>query len=168
VDDLKAGKVMRAEEPEEVAIELPISAYIPDTYIINSKDKINEYQKMSGADNLEYLNEIKTDMIEEYGKMPVEVINLFNVIELKIMAKLAKLVSVKTENVGVNKGKEVVLHMSGLVKPENIMNLLVYSPKWYISGTRLRVNVANLGMHWVDELKECLVKLAGSIKEGNS
>lgn len=165
VDDLKAGKVMRAEEPEEVAIELPISAYIPDTYIINSKDKINEYQKMSGADNLEYLNEIKTDMIEEYGKMPVEVINLFNVIELKILAKLAKLVSVKTENVGLNKGKEVVLHMSGLVKPENIMNLLVYSPKWYISGTRLRVNVANLGMHWVDELKECLVKLAGSIRE---
>ena len=165
VDDLKAGKVMRDEEPEEVAIELPISAYIPDTYIIHSKDKINEYQKMSAADNLEYLNEIKTEMIEEYGKMPVEVINLFGVIELKILAKNAKLVSVKTENIGMNKGKEVVLHMSGLVKPENIMNLLVYSPKWYISGTRLRVNVTHLGMHWLDELRECIIKLAGSLHE---
>ncbi len=165
VDDLKAGKVMRAEEPEEVAIELPISAYIPDTYIVHSKDKINEYQKMSGADNMEYLNEIKADMVEEYGKMPVEVINLFNVIELKILAKEAKLVSVKTENIGMNKGKEVVLHMSGLVKPENIMNLLEYSPKWYISGTRLRVKVEDLGLHWVDELKEGLKKVAGSIRD---
>jgi transcription-repair coupling factor (superfamily II helicase) len=165
VDDLKAGKVMRAEEPEEVAIELPVSAYIPDTYIIHSKDKINEYQKMSAADNLEYLNDIKAEMIEEYGRMPVEVINLFGVIELKILAKNAKLVSVKTENIGMNKGKEIVLHMSGLVKPENIMNLLVYSPKWYISGNRLRVNVKEMGMHWLDELRECIIKLAGSLRE---
>lgn len=165
VDDLKAGKVMRAEEPEEVQIELPISAYIPDTYIPNSKDKINEYQKMSAADNMDYLNEIKEDMIEDYGKLPVEVINLFNVIELKILAKAAKLVSVKAEAIGLNKGREIALHMSSLVKPENIANLLEYNDKWYISGTRMRIRVEGLGMHWMDGLKEGLRKLGGSIRD---
>lgn len=164
VDDLKAGKVMRSEEPEEVAVELPISAYIPDTYIITSKDKINEYQKMSAADNMDYLNEIKNEMVENYGKMPVEVINLFKIIELKILAKLAKLVSVKAESMGLNKSKEVTLHMSGLVKPENIMNLLEYNQKWYISGTRLRIRIEALGLHWLDELRESIIKLAGCYK----
>ena len=48
VDDLKAGKVMRAEEPEEVAIELPISAYIPDTYIVTAKTRSMNTRKCPG------------------------------------------------------------------------------------------------------------------------
>lgn len=164
VDDLKAGKVMREEEPEDISIELPITAYIPDTYIVSSKDKINAYQKMSAADTLEYLAEIKEDLLEEYGKMPNEVINLFRVLELKIHAKKAHLVSIKAESAYGVKGKELVLHMSGLVKPANIMNLLEYNSKWYISGTRLRVKIEELGIHWMDELIESVKRLGEGIK----
>ncbi len=168
VDDLKAGKVTRAEEPEEVSIELPISAYIPDNYINSSKDKINAYQRMSAADSMEYLDEIRDDLIEEYGKLPNEVMNLFHVLELKILAKKANLVSIKAESGQMNKGKEIVLHLSQLVKPENIMNLLEYHSKWYISGTRLRVKMEDLGLHWFDTLRESLVRLAGKISDQDS
>ena len=164
VDDLKAGKVMRAEEPEEISIELPLTAYIPDDYIVSSKEKINAYQKMAACDSMEYLNEIKDELLEDYGKMPTEVINLFRILELKILAKQAKLVSVKAEVDYMRKTKEVVLHMSGLVRPENIVNLLEYNPKWSISGTRLRIRIGDLGLHWVDELKASVEKLTESIK----
>ncbi len=165
VDDLKAGKVMREEEPEDISIELPLTAYIPDTYIINSKEKISAYQKMSAADNMDYLTEIRDELVEDFGKMPKEVMNLFRMLELKILAKKAKLVSVKAESGGINSGKEIVLHMSGLVKPENIVNLLEYNAKWYISGTRLRVKIEDLGMHWFDELRQSVKRLTESIKE---
>lgn len=164
VDDLKAGKVMREEEPEDISIELPLTAYIPDNYIVSSKDKINAYQKMAAADNMEYLGEIKEELLEEYGKMPNEVINLFRMLELKIHAKKAKLVSIKAENDHLAKSKEVVLHMSNLVKPENIMNLLEYNSKWYISGTRLRIRIESLGLHWFDELLESVKRLTESIQ----
>jgi transcription-repair coupling factor (superfamily II helicase) len=164
VDDLKAGKVTQGEEPEEIAIELPVTAYIPDSYIISSKDKISAYQRLAAADTMEYLNEIKDDLLEEYGKMPTELINLFRVLELKIDAKKAHLVSVKSESDYLHKAKEVVLHLSSLVRPENIMNLLEYNAKWYISGTRLRAKIEDLGMHWMDELIESVKKLSGSIK----
>ena len=36
--------------------------------------------------------------------------------------------------------KEIVLHMSGAVKPANIVNLLEYNPNWRIIGSRLRIN----------------------------
>lgn len=165
VDDLKAGKVMREEEPEDISIELPVSAYIPDAYIVNAKDKINAYQKMSAADNLEYLSEIKEELIEEFGKMPVEVMNLFKILEIKIAAKQAKLVSVKAETNGLKQGKEVVLHMSSLVKPEYIMSLLDYNSKWYISGTRLRCRIEDLSLHWMDELLSSVQKLSVSIRD---
>lgn len=162
VDDLKAGKVIREDEPEDVSIELPLTAYIPDTYIINAKEKINAYQKMSAADSMDYINEIRDEILEDYGKMPIEVLNLFRILELKMLTKNAKLVSVKTEDMGMNKGKEVVMHMSGLVKPENIMSLLEHNPKWRIVGTRLRIMIKELGLHWFDELRESVKKLAKS------
>lgn len=163
VDDLQAGKVIRDEEPEDISIELPVSAYIPDSYIVNAKDKINAYQKMSAADNMEYLTEIRDEMIEEFGRMPIEVMNLFQILELKILAKQAKLVSIKTEERGLAQGKEVVMHMSGLVKPENIMSMLEYNSKWYISGTRLRCMIKDLGLHWMDLLRNSVSKLNESI-----
>ncbi len=165
VDDLKAGKVTREEEPEDISIELPLTAYIPDTYIVNSKEKINAYQKMSAADTMDYLTDIRDELVEDYGRMPKEVLNLFRMLELKILAKKAKLVSVKADSYGMNSGKEIVLHISGLVKPENIANLLEYNSKWYISGTRLRVKIEDLGMHWFDELRESVKRLSGSIKQ---
>jgi transcription-repair coupling factor (superfamily II helicase) len=164
VDDLKTGKATQAEEAEEVSIELPLTSYIPDSYIVSSKDKINAYQKLSSVDKLEYLNEIREELIEEYGTMPKEVLNLFRIIELKILARKSGLVSIKAESVYLNKGKEVVLHMSNRVKPENIMNLLEHHSKWVISGNRLRIKIEDLGLHWFDELKECVKHLAQSLK----
>lgn len=166
VEDLKAGRLQGKEGQEiaEVAIELPVSAFIPDDYIVNAKDKINAYQKLSGADNLEYLNDLNDEMVQEYGKMPREVQNLFRVLELKIEAKKAGLTNVKAENVSMARGKQIVLSMSVLVKPENIMKLLEFNPKWIISGTKLKINIEDLGLHWFDALVDNVKVLQKKIK----
>ncbi|MBD3270217.1 DEAD/DEAH box helicase, partial [Candidatus Peregrinibacteria bacterium] len=160
VEDLKAGRVMREEEPEDVSVELPVTAYIPDKYINNVKEKISVYQRLSGADNFEYLNEIKEDLIDEYGSIPVEVSSLFNVIELKILAKMAGVVGIKAESVYMTKDKEIILHLSDQVKPENIMSLLEYNPKWMIAGNKLKIKHKDLGFQWEEALKTNLKKLA--------
>ncbi len=158
VEDLKAGKTPEREEIPEVSVELPLTAYIPDSYIVSSKDKINIYQKMAAADTLQYLSEIKEDVVEEYGSMPKEVLNLFKIIELKLYARDAGIVNLKTENMHGGR-QEMVLYMSDKVKAENIASLLQYNPKWQISGARLRVLIKELGMDWPSELKECLIRL---------
>lgn len=166
VEDLKTGRISgkEGEESSEVSIELPISAFIPDSYIVNSKDKINAYQKLSGADSLEYLTELNDEMVQSYGKMPHEVQNLFRVLELKIEAKKSGLTNVKAENVHMAQGKQIVLTMSKQVKPENIMSLLDHNPKWIISGTKLKISIEDLGLHWFDALKENIKKLQKKIK----
>jgi transcription-repair coupling factor (superfamily II helicase) len=177
VEDLKAGRAAGAGaglvEEASVSIELPIPAYIPDTYIVNSKDKINAYQRLAGVDNFEYLEEVREDMLGEFGKMPREVSNLFRIIELKILCKKAGVTNVRAETVhggaarGANSaGKEIVLTMGPKVKPANIISLLEYNPSWTISGSRLRVGISALGLQWFEELKNCVGKLSEEAKHG--
>lgn len=167
VEDLKAGRVLEGEEEiSDVTIELPVPAYIPDTYIPDSKDKINAYQRLSSVDTLEYLKEVREDLLEEYGKMPKEVSSLFLIIELKIFAKLAGLVNIKAETVPMSREKEIVLYMSKRVKPANIINLLEYNPDWKISGQTLRINVTALGENWFEGLKDSVAALSKKAKHG--
>lgn len=164
VEDLQAGRVSEeVERPVEVAVELPIPAFIPDHYIVNSKDKINVYQRMSAADSVEYLEELREDVLEDYGKYPREVANLFKIIELKILAKHAGLTVIKAENVHMKTGKQIVLYMGKGVKPENIIHLLEYNAKFEISGHKLKVRIEDLGLNWLDELKECVTRLGKKV-----
>jgi len=167
VEDLKQGRILEgAEEITDVSIELPIQAYIPDTYIPVSKDKINAYQKLSSADNKPCLKEIMEEFIEDYGKLPVEVANLFKVIELKISAKKAGLVNVRAEAVPMSKEREIVLQTSKKVKPGNVINLLEFNSKWMVSGSRLKINVRDLGDRWFDGLLASVNKLGEEAKHG--
>jgi transcription-repair coupling factor (superfamily II helicase) len=167
VEDLKNGRVMEGEEEiTDVSIELPVPAYIPDAYIPTSKDKINTYQKLSSADTKDYLKEVQKDLVEDYGKIPKEVDNLFKIIELKITAKKAGVVGIKAESVPMSEDKEIVLHLSGRVKPANIINMLEYNSKWQIIGNRMKINMKDLGFVWFSELIKCVEKLSEKAKHG--
>lgn len=167
VEDLKAGRILEGEEEvEDVAIELPIPAYIPDSYIVDSKEKIGAYQRLSSASNMDYLKELTEEFVGDYGKMPIQVSNLFRIIELKILAKEAGLLGLKAEAVPMSKEKEIVLHMSGRVKPANIINLLEHNPDFQITGSRLRIDVQKLGKNWFEGLINCVKALGNSAKHG--
>ncbi|PJC37254.1 transcription-repair coupling factor [Candidatus Peregrinibacteria bacterium CG_4_9_14_0_2_um_filter_53_11] len=162
VEDLQAGKSSAdvSEEPE-ISVELPLTAYVPDHYIVNTKEKINVYQRMAAADSLQYLDELKEDVVEDYGKLPREVVNLFRVIKLKILAKRAGVLLIKAEGApSSNAGKQIVLQLGKQVKPESIIYMLQRNDKWTITGTKLKIDIKDLGMQWLDELHEC-VKMLG-------
>lgn len=165
VDDLKRGKKVeeRGALPD-VTIEIPLPAFIPDEYIVSSKEKISVYQKLASADTLEYLTELKTDITEDFGKMPEEVANLFRVLEIKILAKKASVLNVKAENMHTPEERQIVLHMSEKVRPENIVSMLDSNAKWIISGTKLKILFHDLGLQWVEGLKKSLTALGKKVK----
>lgn len=154
IDELKAGKTsLEDHKLQDISIELPLPAYIPDTFIPDTKDKINVYQKLSAVDDIELLNELKDDLVAEYGHLPKQVSNLFQILEIKINAKMAGLTNVKSIPMG-NAGRQIILHMSNAVTAEQIMNMLKYNPKWLISGDKLKIDMKELGFNWSEKLKE--------------
>ncbi len=165
VDSLKKGKTIeKGEDLPDVTIEIPLPAYIPDEYIVSSKEKISVYQKLAAADTEEYLLELKTELTEDYGRMPEEVTNLFRVLDIKMHAKRAGIINVKAENMHSETERQIVLHMSDRVKPENIGSLLQVNDKWIISGSKLKIAFKDLGGSWVEALKKNLVALEKKIK----
>lgn len=165
VEDLKKGRKVQDEQAvPEVTIEIPLPAYIPDEYIVSSKEKISVYQKLASADTLDYLVELRTQLTEDYGKMPEEVANLFRVLEVKMLAKKAGVINVKAENVHSPTDRQIILHMSSKVRPENIMSLLDHNSHWIISGSKLKIGFQDLGLNWVEEVKRSLAALGKKVK----
>ena len=154
IDELRAGKTTVAGDyRQDVSIELPMEAYIPDSYIPDTKDKINAYQKLSSVGNLELLEEFREDVITEYGHFPPQVGNLFQILQIKILAKMAGLINIKSIPMG-NAGRQIIMHMSTSVTAEQIMNLLKFNTKWLISGDKLKIDLKTLGFNWSEKLKE--------------
>ena len=110
------------------------------------------------------MTELKGELVEDYGKMPEEVANLFRVLDIKMHAKKAGITNVKAENVHSQEDRQIILTMSESVKPENIGSLLERNEKWVISGSKLKIAFDDLGLNWVEELKNGLVALGKKIK----
>jgi transcription-repair coupling factor (superfamily II helicase) len=161
VAELKAGKVVsqELEDLEKITIDLPITAFIPDHYIKESREKINAYQRLSAATRLEELSELEKEFDEDYGPIPDEVKNLFKVLELKILARQAEITALRTfiESAGA---KQVVLTMGKNMKPEMIVKLLDHQGHWRVTGTTLRIDMKALGFQWIEGLKESLMALS--------
>ena len=154
IEDIKNGKTIEDNEMppvSNVTIELPIDAFIPNEYIHNSKEKIKVYQKIASVKSHSLLQEFYKDIIDEYGKMPEEVDNLFQILKLKLYAQKAYISKIHTRNLG-NKGKEIHLTLNQNCKPEIIMKALEYNKKWLISGNVLKINIQDFGNFWFKEL----------------
>lgn len=163
IAEMKAGKDGDDEKgKDDVQIEIPIDAYIPNDYISEAKEKILTYQRIASIKNLKNLTELKSEIMEEFGIMPVETSNLFKVIDLKLIAKKANILSIKSLSHG-NQGKEIVLKISEKVTAEHIINLLQYNQKWQISENNLKIDLKELGFNWLEELKTGIEKLSQKI-----
>ncbi len=159
IEDMQAGgAAVEKEERPDVIIELPLEAYIPDKYIPDTKDKINVYQKLSSVNTLELLEEFREDLIAEYGQFHRQVSNLFQILKIKIFARMAGIVHIKALTMG-NAGKQIVLHLSPSVTAEPVVNLLKHNPKWLVSGDKLKIDMKELGFNWVEALKKDIKRL---------
>jgi transcription-repair coupling factor (superfamily II helicase) len=159
VQELKAGrKTDKIEEVADITIDLPITGYIPDYYIEDTRDKINIYQKLSSADSFEILSELFDEIEGEFGKMPEEVKSLFKVLELKILARRAEVSNLRTIT-QYDGTRIIVLTMGKGMQPLQIINLLDFNEKWQVSGSTLKIAMQDLGFNWIEALKENLHKL---------
>ncbi|RYL88186.1 transcription-repair coupling factor [Sporolactobacillus sp. THM7-4] len=95
----RRGQVPTTEERHKKAtIEIDADAYIPDTYIKDSLQKIDMYKRFKAADTMEYLEELKEEMIDRFGDYPREVEDLFKVASLRVMADKLMIEEIKQKD----------------------------------------------------------------------
>ncbi len=79
------GKVSREEIEPDITVSLP--AFIPDDYIPSDSERLLFYKRLSASATNKELKALKAELQDRFGKAPQQVLNLIELIELKIFLK---------------------------------------------------------------------------------
>lgn len=74
------------EDLEDIEIKVNYPAFIPESYIEKS-EKIKIYRRVADIKRVSELQEIKDELIDRFGKMPIEAQGFFKYIALKFRAR---------------------------------------------------------------------------------
>jgi len=121
VSDLKRQaadkEIIETIEPE---INLQISAYIPETYIVDTPQRYIAYRKIASIIDGAQLADLKEELQDRYGLLPWETQNLFDMMALKIRMK--KIMLTRLEQ-----GKDMLVfsfHEKTDIGPQKILDLV--------------------------------------------
>lgn len=69
-----------------VDIDLPLSAYLPDEYIQDRRQKIDLYRRLTRLEQFDEIEELRTEMQDRFGPLPEPAQRLLELCELKLEA----------------------------------------------------------------------------------
>lgn len=97
----KEDNILELDDDNEVYIELNYRGYIPDSYISDTKQKIEIYKKISAILYEEEVFELKNTLTDRFGPIPDEVNVLFSLMEIRLICKRMKISDVieKSNNI---------------------------------------------------------------------
>jgi transcription-repair coupling factor (superfamily II helicase) len=131
------------------SIDLPLTAYIPDSYIQDTGSRLGMYQRMAACRYEEEVEELLADMRDRFGQPPPEVILLVYVMRVRVLAAQAGVVSVTRE------GENIILRRSPGI-PFDLNNPLKNRRGVRISYFQVRLDLSVPGLNWQDTLLEIL------------
>jgi transcription-repair coupling factor (superfamily II helicase) len=135
-------EVVETIEPE---INLQISAYIPEAYIVDTPQRYIAYRKIASIIDAVQLADLKEELQDRYGPLPGETQNLFDMMAIKIQMK--KIMISKLEQ-----GKDMLVfsfHEKTSIGPQKILDLIKRSDNTirFSPGARLMVPLASQVSH---------------------
>ena len=135
-------EVVETIEPE---INLQISAYIPEAYIVDTPQRYIAYRKIASIIDAVQLADLKEELQDRYGPLPGETQNLFDMMAIKIQMK--KIMISKLEQ-----GKDMLVfsfHEKTGIGPQKILDLVKRSDNTirFSPGARLMVPLASQVSH---------------------
>jgi len=118
---IKERREVKKPEPPDPVIELTIDAYLPDTYIPDTGQKVEIYKKVAAVRSLEDADEVEEEMKDRFGQLPAPAQNLIETSRVKIMAKQLGISTITTQRDDI-----VARFLPGIsLNAERISSLLV-------------------------------------------
>ena len=77
----------KIEKQKEIKIDLDVTAFIPNSYIPNSSQKIEIYQTIALVNSEEDIRNVIDELIDRYSVIPKEVENLIKIARIKYLGK---------------------------------------------------------------------------------
>lgn len=113
VHELKGEPVAEEVEPN---LQLQVSAYIPEEYVGDAAQRLSLYKRLTSSTHAGDLAQLHGELVDRYGAAPEPVERLFEVMEVRLLAKAlrALAVQVRAASVAFSFGKEGLPPQAGL------------------------------------------------------
>jgi len=113
VHELKGEPVAEEVEPN---LQLQVSAYIPEEYVGDAAQRLSLYKRLTSSAHAGDLAQLHGELVDRYGAAPEPVERLFEVMEVRLLAKAlrALAVQVRAASVAFSFGKEGLPPQAGL------------------------------------------------------
>lgn len=90
VADLTGQTDKAAEESaKDVRVEIPVEAYVPESWVSSERLRLEIYTKIAASRSSAERNDIRNELEDRYGEIPIEVQRLFRFAELRELARQA-------------------------------------------------------------------------------
>ncbi|WP_447978535.1 transcription-repair coupling factor [Candidatus Nitrospira bockiana] len=89
------------EEEPDPTLHLNVSAFIPDTYVTDSHQRLSLYKRLTSSTQMGDLALLNGEIQDRYGPLPEPVERLFEVMQVRILAKSLRLTSLELKDQAV-------------------------------------------------------------------
>ncbi len=86
MSEIKGEPILESLEPD---IQITMSAYIPETYILDIDQRLVAYRRLAKMTSLAEISDYKKEMIDRFGALPDEAANLLLKMMLKVLCMAA-------------------------------------------------------------------------------
>ncbi|MDX1966872.1 MAG: transcription-repair coupling factor [Planctomycetaceae bacterium] len=95
---VRAMKREPLKQHRHVAVDLPLSAYLPEDYVPQGRQKIEMYRKISLVQNAEQLELLRAEFRDRFGPLPLPVETLLEIRELQHLALAWQIDEIRLED----------------------------------------------------------------------
>ena len=119
---MRGEAVSERVEPE---INLSVPAFIPESYVRETGQRLLIYKKLTQAENEDDILDVQNELTDRFGKYPLATTYLFEIMKLRIMLKqlLARQIDYDGQNLIIS------FHPRTPVPPDTIISMIRNEPK---------------------------------------
>lgn len=154
IKELKGENIEKEIEPE---INLKVSAYIPENYIPDERQRLSIYKRIATAASLDGITALKEELIDRFGDIPELLNNLFRIAGLKLLLKKLKITELS------QKGDYLYITFSNdtSVAPQQLLQLVKKNPKRFrLTSDSKFIVLAEKGKEIWEEARYILQQMA--------
>jgi transcription-repair coupling factor (superfamily II helicase) len=153
VEEQKAILVGKPKPPPRLpqpAIDLPLDAFIPESYVPDVDTRLELYRALGSVDAADKLDDFRKEYADRFGNPPPEVENLLYAVKIKGLAAQAGIESITTEE-----GYIILRRFQGL--PFDAAKLSpVLRDGIEVGRTQIKIYYKKLGKGWNEVLKRII------------
>jgi len=168
VQEIKTGV---AEAPIlDVTMDVPLAAYFPVTYVPDERERLSLYQYLASVTDPAKLEHEKAQIGKDHGALPAQAQNFFRLLQWKLLAAKAQIISISTSGVRSGAIEDGSLTLEFVSEPPygKINQVLSeVSPAWQLKDNTLKIAISALGSGWTDKLGQTLRILSAPSKQAD-